>query len=235
MKLSQITQLGSVRAINMVFSRIATSQASMAWGQYKKQQRAMPYASTNQQAYAATMECDTKLAQHARNFWTVVAVLDSRSFTVDVSQVLEFICSSGSKPKTNEQITEISRASGLSESAIRKGNDEARMKALAVGASLRAGFTSRFGEYEFEGADNEVDIEVPATTVLATIENLKAKIASWDRPDLAELMMLKHDADICETIATREEDYKERAGEGSREMDDRMLSGSDMGAAAQVK
>ena len=235
MKLSQIKQLRSVQAINSTLSRMATSQASIAWGQFKKQQRALPYANTNANAFTTVNETDAKIAQHGRAFFQMVAELDSRSFVIDVPQVLEFVCSSGAKPKTDKQIADIAKASGLTESAVRKSNDDARMKSITLGNSLKASFVSRFGEYEFSDTDNEVDLEISAEAVLKVIEGLRVRIAGWDKPDMAELMLLKGDADIVDTIAIREAEYGERAGEGSREQDDKMLSGSDMGAAALVK
>lgn len=229
MKLSQIVNLNSDRAVNAVLSRIATSECSKAWGQFKKLTRAQPYAQANNAAFTAVNEADKALAVHGRNFFQLVATLDAKNFVLDVANVLEYVCSSA-KPKTNEQITELAKVSGLSEATLRKASDEQRLKQIEQGLKLKASFASRFGEYEFDTDENGADIEVPAENVLKAIESLRLRIATWDKPDMAELMMLKNDSDIVETIVVREMEYNERAGEASREQDDKAASAEDMAA-----
>jgi hypothetical protein len=235
MKLSQVLNLGSDRAVTTVLSRAATSQCSHAWGNYKKLTRALPYANTNANAEKAVNEADAKIKQHSGAFFQIVAQLGAKSFVLDVDQTIDYVTSS-TRAKTNDDITKLAAATGLSEAVLRKADIEKRAKAQMQAEQLRAGFKSRFGEMEFSAdADDNTDPDISAESVLKAVQSLILQIATWDKPDYAAIMILRADEKNLETIATREAEYTERAGESSRALDEQLLSGDDMKAASEVK
>lgn len=230
MKLSQIVQLNSNRVIGLTLGRMATAEASRGWAQYRKLQRAMKYAARSDNALLQTKEAEKAMIANANNFWTIVAAADATGFVIDVDAAFDYVTTT-TKPKSNEQLAETAKACGLTVEELKRKDDEQRSKRAEEGRSMKASFVDRFTESQYSDP-TEVDPEYPASKVLAVAQAKRDNIATWDKPDLAELMLIRHDIEMVETLAQREEEYAERAGEASREQDDKLLSVQEMAQGA---
>lgn len=111
------------------------------------------------------------------------------------------------KHLSRDQLAQIADFSGLTVEkvkALRNASDEKRYRSEVEAMSM--------AEAMFWAAEAEEDPDVKAESVLKALNQTVQFIATWSSPDFAELGILKHDIEIMETIAAREMDYNESAG-----------------------
>ena len=229
MKLSQIMGLNSVKSANLPASNIGSSFVAQAWYQYREMVRAGKYAMKSDNALRASVEAEKRFKEAVSNYWQLEAQLQGRGFDMNLEQSIEF-CTGATREKTDDAaLAEAAKIRGVSLDALKKQRAEQREAKAAANRDLLTGFIGRFeeGKYDTEVTDT-FDCEYPAEKVLASFRKSSDRIAGYDKIDLAELMFIKLDMEIIDTIAARELDYTERAGEASRGQDDKLATAEDL-------
>lgn len=108
---------------------------------------------------------------------------------------------------SQEQLAQIAEFSGMSVDKVIELRTKADSKRYA--SELEA---MSMTEAMFWSAEAEEDPDVKAETVLKALQQTMNFIMTWSNPDFAELGILRHDIEIMETIAAREMDKDEAAG-----------------------
>jgi hypothetical protein len=112
------------------------------------------------------------------------------------------------KHLSQEQLAQIAEFSGMSlEKVIELRNNAADKKYRSEMEAMS------MTEAMFWSAEADEEPDVKAESVLRALTQTINFIATWSSPDFAELGVLKHDVQIIETIAAKEMDLEERAGE----------------------
>lgn len=233
MKLSQLMQCNSVKSANLAASNIGSSFVSQAWYQYREMIRSGKYAMKSDNAMRASIEAERKFQEAVGNYWQLDAILVERDFEMNLEQSIEF-CTGATREKSDDaKLAEAAKIRGVTLDSLKSQRQAQREAKAAANKDLLDGFTGRFEEGKYEvDTDAVFDPEYGAEKILRSFQKSSDRIASYDNIDLAELMFIKLDMELIDTLAARELDYTESAGEGSRVQDEKLANAADLTAGS---
>jgi anti-sigma28 factor (negative regulator of flagellin synthesis) len=229
MKLSQLLQCNSVKSANLAASNIGSSFVAQAWYQYREMVRSGKYAMKSDNAMRASVEAERQFTKAVSNYWQLDAVLHDRGFEMNLEQSIEF-CTGATREKSDDaKLAEAARIRGVTVESLKSQRQAQRDAKAAANKELIEGFMGRFEEGKYDvDSDADFDPEYSAVKILASFQKSSDRIAGYDNIDLAELMFIKLDMELIDTIAARELDYTESANEASRESDDKGATAEDL-------
>lgn len=229
MKLSQLLNCNSVKSANLAASNIGSSYVAQAWFQYREMQRSGKYAMKSENALRASVKAERLFKEAASKYWQLDAVLVARGFEMNLEQSIEFVSGSSRERNDDAKLAEAAKIRGCSLESLKAQRQALRDAKAAANADILSGFIGRFEEAKYDTEDDaDFDADYPAEKILASFRKSSDRIASYDNIDLAELMFIKLDMEMIDTLAAREQDYAERSGEGSREQDDKLATAADL-------
>lgn len=206
MKLSQITtRISSQRLIAatikyMLWQRLSTMAATFP---------RLARAEMNAHKSATAQRVVANFEQTRSEFWTVFAVAESRGVEYDISEELDRMTTTPRKPTSLDQINKLAEATGMPVGTIQANMEAQRMKALGTAMETRAALETAVYEGEFKTIDddetNEIDPECPAEQMDAQAEKLVLWLATWNKPDWAELVIIKNDRALLHKLSEIEE------------------------------
>lgn len=231
MKLAQLLNCNSIKAANLAASNIGSSYVAQAWFQYREMVRSGKYAMKSENALRASLKAEKEFKANTSKYWQLDAVLVARGFEMNLEQSIEFVTGSTRERNDDAKLTEVAKIRGVTLESLKQQRQAARDAKAAANRDILSGFIGRFEEAKYDtDEDADLDIQYPAIKILESFRKTSDRIASYDNIDLAELMFIKLDMEMIDTIAAREMDYEERSGEGSREQDDKLASAADLAA-----
>jgi hypothetical protein len=144
-------------------------------------------------------------------FWTVTQYLsDTHDVVIDV----ETLCAKAVVKKITavkpEELKALAEATGLSVADVTAKRQATFAKALAQESANYKSLLDRVNGSEFCGGEFD-ELEVSATVAHDKCVEVASWIATWDKPDYAELVLIKADRLTLEKLALIEEQSKEGA------------------------
>lgn len=206
MKLSSITTLlSSQRLIGSTQRFMLWSRLSAMVATYPRLARAELNAHKSATALKVVQQFDNTLSE----FWTIYAEAASRGLEYDISEELDRMTSSPRKATSSDQVEKLAEATGLPVATIRDNLEAQRNKALANSMETRSALEQRIYEAEFSVVDaedeNALDPTCSAELIDAQAEKLVLWLATWSKPDWAELMVIKADRELLSKLSDIEE------------------------------
>ena len=206
MKHSQITNLLSSQRL------IASTQKFMLWSRLSSMVATYPRlarAEMNAHKSATAQKVVTNFDNTLAEFWTVYAAAASRGLEYDINEELDRMTSTPRKVTPADQIAKLAEATGLPIGTIQKNMEEQRVKALASSRETRSALEQRIFEAEFSVMDSEdedaLDPECTAEMIDAQAEKLVLWLATWSKPDWAELIVIKKDRELLVKLSDIED------------------------------
>lgn len=201
MKLSQILTFSSQRLISaclryMLWQRLSTIVATFP---------RLARAEMNAHRSEGARKVIANFEQQRAEFWTIFAEAESIGTDYDINAELDRMSSTPRKPASPEQIKQLAEATGLSAKTIESNMQEQRSKALATQMESRKSVEVALYEGEFKNTETELDPEVPADQLDAQAEKLVLWLATWTKPDYAELMVIRKDRELLAKLSAIEE------------------------------
>lgn len=205
MKLSHITtRISSQRLIAatvkyMLWQRLSTMAATFP---------RLARAEMNAHKSATAQKVVASFEQTRSEFWTVFAVAESRGIEYDISEELDRMTTTPRKPTSLDQINKLAEATGLPAGTIQANMEANRMKALGTAMETRTALETAVYEGEFKTIDDDesaIDPECPADQMDAQAEKVVLWLATWNKPDWAELVIIKNDRALLHKLSEIEE------------------------------
>jgi len=166
-------------------------------------------AEMNAHKSATAQKVVTNFENTRSEFWTVFAVAESRGIEYDIPEELDRMTTTPRKPTSLEQINKLAEATGLSVATIQTNMEATRMKALGQAMETRSALESAVfeGEFKVDGDVEEqgIDPECAADQIDAQAEKLVLWLATWNKPDWAELVIIKNDREILHDLSQIED------------------------------
>lgn len=213
MKLSQITTLlSSQRLVAATHRYMLWSRLSAMVATYPRLARAEMNAHKSASALKVVQQFDSTLAE----FWAIYAVSSSRGMEYDIAEELDRMTSTPRKMTPADQIAKLAEATGLPITTITETMQKQRNTAMAQAIETRAALEQRIYDAEFSGVDaedeNALDPECSAEIIDSQAEKLVLWLATWSKPDWAELVVIKADREMLIKRAEIEEHVDETPG-----------------------
>jgi hypothetical protein len=209
MKHSQITTLLSSQRL------IGATQRFMLWSRLSSMVASYPRlarAEMNAHKSETARKVVTQFEQTRSEFWSIYAEASSRGLEYDIAEELDRMTTTARKPTPLAQLEQLAQATGLPLSTLKANMEQSRMKALGVAMETRTALEATIYEGEFSNVDEELDPEVSAELVDQQAEKLVLWLATWSKPDYAELMIIKTDREYILQQCEKEENQDTTPG-----------------------
>jgi len=200
MKLSQIVTLKSQRMVTASIRYMLWQRLSTVVSTFPRLAR----AEMNAHRSEAAQKVVANFEQVRSEFWCLFAEAESRGMNYDIEEELDRLSSTPRKPASPEQIKQLADATGLSSRTIESNMQEERSKALGKQMESRKAVGIALYEGEFQNTE-DLDPEVKAEQLDAQAEKLVMWLATWSKPDYAELMLIRKDRELLAKLSEIEE------------------------------
>ena len=192
MKLSAIKTLKSQRLVSAAVKYMLWQRLSTMASTFPRLARAELNAHKSASAQKVVQAFETTRSE----FWELFQYAESVGTSYDIPEELDRMTTTPRKPTPNDQIEKLAEATGLPAGTIKANMEANRAKALGVAMETRTALEAAVFEGEFKALDdeeNQCDPDCPADQLDAQAEKLVLWLATWAKPDWAELILIKAD------------------------------------------
>jgi hypothetical protein len=151
------------------------------------------------------------------NFWALFAMADSRGMQYDVEDEIMKLTNKTPKMSSDAELEKLAISSGFPIERIKADEKKAYMKKMAMvdekfKVALAAVMDGEFqGIEDTETMDERITIKAEKLSDLA--DNLQEWLISWDKPDYAEMIIVKKDIATIQKFVEIEENQDETTEE----------------------